>query len=173
MVPGLLAVVAASFWACSSGQERAGESVPLEGAGHVDFGQTVSYGTTPPTSGSHWGAPADCGVYDREVADEHVVHNMEHGHVIISYNLPDAADAERIEGLAEKLPDLGEWGIVRPYSKIDPGTVAMTAWRVIDTVKGVDKQRITSFYETYYRNRHSEETAAVGPIPCASAVQGG
>ena len=159
LLPVLLAVVAASFWACSGsdptaapgGEERVGVSVPLEGANHVDFGETVSYGTVPPTSGTHWGAPAECGVYDREVADEQVVHNMEHGHVIISHNLLDQPEElARFEALMADLPDLGVWGIVRPYDKIEPGTVAMTAWGVIDTVQGVDEEADKGFLRVLY-----------------------
>ena len=68
--------------------------------------------------------------------------------------------------LAEKLPDLDMWGIVRPYSKIPEGTVAMTAWGVTVHIDGVDEQLITDFYQANIRNRNSRETAAVGPIPC-------
>ena len=151
--------------------EGVGESVQLEGANHVDFGQDVIYLTTPPTSGNHWGAPAACGVYDREVADEQVVHNMEHGHVVISHNLLDQPnELDRLEALAADLPDLGVWGIVRPYDEIEPGTVPMTAWGVTDTVQGVDEEGIRTFYESYMRNRFSDETARLGAIPCTSSV---
>ena len=137
------------------------------------LGETVEYTTIPPTSGNHFGTPAQCGIYDREVQDEQVVHNMEHGHVVISYNLTDPEEARRFLALAETLPSLGIWGIVRPYSKIDDGTVAMTAWGVRDEVQGVDEERIREFYETYIRNRFSEEAAARGPIPCTSSTHRG
>ena len=151
--------------------EGVGESVPIEGASHVPVGELVSYDTVPPTSGNHWGVPADCGVYDREVDDEQVVHNMEHGHVIISHNLlGQPEELARFEALVADLPDLGVWGIVRPYDRIEPGTVAMTAWGVIDTVQGVDEERIKTFYDAYMRNRFSSETARLGAIPCASSV---
>ena len=71
-----------------------------------------------------------------------------------------------MQELAEELPDLDMWGIVRPYSKIPEGTVAMTAWGVRDMVQGVDEVRIREFYEANFRNRNSPETARVGPIPC-------
>ena len=150
--------------------EGVGEAVPLESAGHVREGQTVSYSTTPPTSGEHWPSPASCGIYDEPVPDERVVHNMEHGHVIISHNLPDpdyTNEASRLKQLAEGLPDVNRWGIVRPYSRIDEGSVAMTAWGVQDRVQGVDEARIRRFYETYIRNKFSEETSRRGTaIPC-------
>ncbi len=155
--------------------EGVGEGVDImPTANHItDPSQVVNYSTVPGTSGDHWVTPSECGIYDEPLADDRVVHNMEHGHVIISYNLPNPDDASQMRKLAEGLPQLERWGIVRPYSRIDEGTVAMTAWGVIDQVQGVDEERIKLFYETYIRNRFSDETAAVGPIPCTSSVHGG
>lgn len=156
----------------SSPDADVGTSVAVTGASHVPTGQPVVYSTTPPTSGDHWGTPAGCGVYDVAVADEMIVHNMEHGHVIISYNLSDPDEVTRLEQLAEDLPDLEQWGIVRPYQKIDADTVVMTAWGVIDQIQGVDEVRIRRFYETYFKNRLSAETSSLGrAIPCSSIVQ--
>ena len=154
--------------------EGIGRSAQLTGAAHVPDGQVVTYSTIPPTSGSHWGAPTACGVYDEEIPDERVVHNMEHGHVIISHNLSSREEIERLEQLAEELPDFNTWGIVRPYLKIDEGTVAIAAWGVIDEVGGLDEERIRRFYEAYLGNRFSEETRRLGrSIPCTSATQRG
>ena len=147
--------------------EGIGRSVPLTGAAHVPDGQVVTYSTIPPTSGSHWSAPAACGVYDQEIPDERVVHNMEHGHVVISHNLSSREEIQRLEQLAEDLPDFNTWGIVRPNLKIDEGTVAMAAWGVMDEVDGVDGERIRRFYEAYKSNRFSDETRRLGQaIPC-------
>ena len=148
--------------------------VPAEGAiqfptldsPHIPVGETGSYSTLPPTSGPHWPATAQCGIYDEELSDELVVHNMEHGHVVISHNLSDPDQERMLKDLAEGLPGLKEWAIVRPYSKIKPGTVAMTAWGVMDRISGVDEERIIRFYRTYRANRLSPETQQLGPIPC-------
>ena len=88
---------------------------------HVPEGQFVSYSTTPPTSGPHWSQPANCGLYDEPVPDARIVHNLEHGNVVISYNLPDEEEAERFRQIAEDLPGLGIWGVVRPYTSIESG----------------------------------------------------
>ena len=167
-----LALVMVSIIACgggtSSGGQTAvvpgvGQSVPLTDTRHVRDGTRVSYSTTPPTSGSHWDKWMPCGSYDEEIPDERVVHNMEHGHVVISYNLSEPAGAERMRQLASDLPDLNEWGVVRPYAQIPDGTVAMTAWGIIDQVKGVDEDGIRRFYETYINNQLSGETRQLGP----------
>ena len=130
------------------------------------------YLTTPPTSGQHWNGWAQCGFYTNPVPDENIVHNMEHGNIIVSYNLADQA---QIDELADVFDDIGltnSWGVARPY---DPGTVdaegnelfpegtiALTTWGVIDKwnvrevddadnyrVIGVDKDRIERFFEAY------------------------
>lgn len=99
---------------------------------------------------------------------------MEHGHVVISHNLSSRVEIERLEQLAEELPDFNDWGILRPYSEIDEGSVAMTAWGVVDEFEGVDEERIRRFFEAYLGNRFSEETRGLGrAIPCTSATHRG
>ena len=133
---------------------------------HRTIGQPILYADTPPNSGNHWISWAQCGIYDEEINDEYLVHNMEHGHLIISYNL-NSVDATRLVALAEDLPDLERYAVVRPYSKIDPNTVAMTAWGVSEHVQGVDEEKIKGFYDTNYRNEYSHETSQLGrAIPC-------
>ena len=147
---------------------EAGKRVPIEGEGHVPVGESVSYSTNPPLSGEHWPETAVCGIYDEELPDELVVHNLEHGHVVISYNLPEPDDARRLIELVERLNRrAGDWGILRPYSKIMPGTVAMTAWGVVDQFQGVDEEHIGRFYGAHHANTYSSETAQRGPIPCS------
>jgi hypothetical protein len=151
--------------------------VPIADTGramHRDIGQKIDYsGPLPPDSGDHWQNWVACGTYDIEVNDEFVVHNMEHGQVIISYNLPDREEAARLLQLAEDLPDLDEWGILRPYPRLGAGEVALTAWGVREQFKGVDEERVRQFYESHRANRYSPETQAVGPIPCSSSIHMG
>ena len=139
--------------------EGVGTPVGIISSSHISVGDSASYSTTPPTSGNHWppGEQAKCGIYDRELPDEQIVHNLEHGNVVISYNLPEPEDAARLKELAEDLPGQGIWGVVRPYSKIEAGTVAMTAWGVIDEVQGVDEDRIRSFFAAYAGYRGAPE----------------
>ena len=137
----------------------------MAAVGHKPLGETLQYRTVPPTSGPHWPRWADCGVYQQGVPDEMVVHNMEHGHVIISHNL-DPEKARTLEDVVRRLVDFDTFGVLRPYPEIGPGMVAMTAWGFIDQMPGVHAQRISSFYAAHHANRYSEETQAVGPIPC-------
>ena len=146
-----------------------GTRVPIMDSHHISVGETSNYSTVPATSGPHWPAIAQCGIYDEELPDELVVHNLEHGNVVISFNIPDQEDVRELRALVSEptsLPDFNRWGILRPYSKLEPGTVALTAWGVMDVFQGVAVDRIRSFYDAYHGNRLSAETREVGPIPC-------
>ena len=64
------------------------EPVQDSGRGsHHAEGRTIVYSVYPPDSGDHWPRWAQCGIYEEEIDDEFIVHNQEHGQVIISHNL--------------------------------------------------------------------------------------
>ena len=56
------------------------------------------YNSYPPTSGPHDPSPAVWDVYDRPVAQEHLVHNLEHGGIVIQYgkDVPQATVNELV-----------------------------------------------------------------------------
>ena len=134
---------------------------------HVDDGTIVAYNSVPATSGDHYFSAQRCGFYTSEIPDERVVHNLEHSNIVISYNLPDQNDVMALE---EVYNGLGGWKdhytVVRSYSKIAPGQVALSAWGVLDIMEGVDQERIERFYE-HYLGRLGPE----GAISCRSAQQ--
>ena len=118
---------------------------------HVPEGQNVEYNSVPPTSGNHWPRWSNCGFFgpEVEVPDERIVHNLEHSNIVVSYNLTSPAE---IDQLREVMNDIGlanTLGVTRFYSEIPPGTVALSAWGVSDTMEGIEKDRIEKFFETY------------------------
>ena len=116
---------------------------------HIDNDQTVEYSTSPATSGDHWATPISCGFYEDGLSDERIVHNLEHGNIVVSYNL--ATDGE-VDQLRDALQGIGKnaiWGVTRSYDKIPSGTVALAAWGVLDTMQEVDEDRIKTFFDTY------------------------
>ena len=133
-----------------------GEQIALLGSTHIPEGDPYDgYNSSPPTSGRHWGTGwARCGIYNNEddVPDERIIHNLEHGQVIISYNLSDDAEIKRLENIAEDLPDRRRWMIMRPYSGITPGEVAITSWGWLDRFDGVQEDRIREFYDAHVNN---------------------
>lgn len=137
-----------------------GVQFPILSSEHIVEGSQAVYNSSPPTSGEHWPTPARCGFYEDSLPDERVVHNLEHGNIVISYNLPLESD---VSALRTALNDIGlnnVWGIVRAYDQIPAGQIALNAWGVMDTISGVDASRIDLFFETY--------SGSLGPerIPC-------
>ena len=104
----------------------------------------------PPTSGQHWDRWVSCGFYTEPVPDERIVHNMEHGNIIVSYNLPDQADIDALKAAYDNIDLTTSWGVARPYGGIAEGTIALTTWGVVDgPMTGVDPARIALFFESY------------------------
>ena len=131
---------------------------------HVADGQTVEYNTNPPTSGDHWSIQARCGFYEDGLDDERIVHNLEHGIIVVSYNLETQEEVDKLREAVESIPLYGAWGLTRHYDKLPVGTVAAAAWGVLDTMQGIDRDRLDKFFQTYSGN--------LGPevIPCAAAI---
>ena len=116
---------------------------------HVLEGQMVEYSTTPPTSGEHWDFWARCGFYENGLPDERIVHNLEHGNIVVSYNLPDPTDVDRLRDFMDGFDLAPDWAVTRSYDQIGEGTVALSTWGVLDTMQGVDEERIERFFEAY------------------------
>jgi hypothetical protein len=63
-----------------------GQEVADLGREHTDDIAGLEYNSMPPTSGTHFPIWAKGGVYDRIISDGYLIHSLEHGYVIISYN---------------------------------------------------------------------------------------
>ena len=140
--------------------EGVGIQFPVLDSTHISEGSSAVYNSSPPTSGEHWPTPARCGFYDEGLPDERVVHNLEHGNIVISYNLPLESD---VAALRDALGNIGlsnVWGVARDYEAIPTGQVGLSAWGVLDTMVGVDEDRIDQFFEAY--------SGTLGPerVPC-------
>jgi len=79
---------------------------PSEGASHLPNCSEVSYGTNPPSSGTHYGSWATFQSYDFSVPRGFLVHALEHGAVVVSYNCPDgcADEVSAAEAMIAALP---------------------------------------------------------------------
>src|SRR3989344_5445960 len=83
-------------------QPRPGEVFPIQGQEHIAIGAIhEAYNSNPPTSGPHYTQPANWGVYQTELADEQVMHNLEHGGIWISYTEVDDATKAVLEKIAK------------------------------------------------------------------------
>jgi uncharacterized protein DUF3105 len=126
---------------------------PGAGVGdHRTEGQAIAYPSYPPTSGPHWSAPTTWGFHSEVVPDERAVHNLEHGGVVASYNNIPSDALAALQRLLTTFPKdkFGEVKLViRPYDKIAPGTLVLTAWNWIDELTAYDDARVRAFLSAH------------------------
>ena len=127
----------------------------------------AGYNTVPPTSGPHWPQWSNCGFFTHHLPDELLVHNLEHGNIIVSYNFTDAARIEALRAALSTVPLAEEFAIVRRYDAIPQGMVAITAWGVLDRMMGVDTERIAAFFRDYPGNTGPEFPNG---LPCTTGI---
>ncbi len=134
--------------------EKIGTKQPIEAGTHVAVGTRVEYPTRPPTSGSHWEMPhAGWGVKDTAQDDERVVHNLEHGGIVISYKGLTADDLANLKTLVRRLTG-GEYRkvLLRPYDRMENGIV-VTAWAWSLKLDRYDESQVTKFVQAHYGQR--------------------
>jgi len=97
------------------------------GGGHLRPGQTRTYTSQFPTSGSHHRTPTEPGYYETHQPPIHLVHALEHGHIVIYYDKPDA-EALKILRVWSGLYS-GQWDGVVVTPKPGLGQkIVLTAW---------------------------------------------
>lgn len=72
-----------------------GLSLKELGRDHITDISGITYTSNPPTSGSHFSAWAKRGVYDKIISDGYLLHSLEHGYIIISYNCGQLAKMQK------------------------------------------------------------------------------
>jgi hypothetical protein len=115
-----------------------------QGREHVQPGTAVDYQTTPPTSGPHYPSPADPGFYSQPVPEGTLVHNLEHGQIVIWYH-PEAPREVRdqLGSLVEQEPIAT---LAAPYDNLpDPYNLAFTAWGASQMCEGIAQDAVDGF----------------------------
>lgn len=169
IVLALVVVVAAVAMSGSDPKYR-GTLEPSEGRNHVTVGQFPTYKTTPATSGDHWSSaspqcPMNWGVYTSAVLEPCVLHNLEHGGIVIWYQ--SSLSADQVTKLADFVTaQLGgsRYGFVlSPWTGKDFGhPVAVTAWQWLLYLDSADTDAINGFADLHY-DKAPEKIATAGP----------
>lgn len=104
---------------------------------HVtDVNAKVKYRTNPPTDGTHYYQAPDDGAYDDPPPDVELVHNLEHGRVIVwsKRSLPDAARAD-----LKAFFDQDSYQMVLAPRQNMPYQIAASAWNRDPTPNGTGR----------------------------------
>jgi hypothetical protein len=104
------------------------ETHRIQRARHIPIGSTYRhFDSWPPTSGPHWPTTADPGFYRVELPPEELVHNLEHGQIVVWY--APYIDPE-IQRALERLVANAPAAIVAVPSErvVRPFQFVLTAW---------------------------------------------
>lgn len=118
------------------------------GYDHIRPGQPHPlYNSNPPTSGAHWADPQEWGIYTTPQVQEQLVHNLEHGGIVIQYNNLSSAELQRLIDFVKSNP---RHMILAPYPGLDRNVrVAFTAWTYLQTCNGADLDALDDFIEEF------------------------
>lgn len=146
-----------------------GEVAPEMPANHVEEGADPGpYNTDPPTSGPHYASELDVGFYEESDLEEigpfpegYLVHNLEHGYVILWYNcnlLEEDECRELKEQIQEVLRGNGNNKIIGfPRDSIDFPLV-LTSWTRMLPFEEFDRDLANRFVRNN-RNKAPEPNA--------------
>ena len=127
----------------------------VDGQTHVPVGTRVpSYTSDPPTSGPHWSqaavAPIAWGIYSQPISDEVLVHNLEHGGIVIHYGIGIAP--EIVEQFKEFVQGqrAGVLGFVLAPRVNLPAPFVLSAWDYYLPLLSYDEEAMMFFVRAHY-----------------------
>jgi Protein of unknown function (DUF3105) len=138
--------------ALEAGRQAAGsegvKSFPEAGRDHIGADQQPgNWNSNPPTSGDHLQIPLPPGVYDNEQDMRALVHNQEHGYVVILYKGIPGDQLEQLRDFVEARD--GSKLVLAPYSGLEQNGVALTAWRNLELLQRVNMDVVQAFVNDY------------------------
>lgn len=186
LLVGVLIVILVLIFG-SGANPSAGDIQPNDGQTHVTQGVDCRhpananvqaecgadpYSSLPATSGPHWppDAIANWGVYSTPQPETQVIHNLEHGGIVIWYD-PEQLDADGIDTLTQYVNSQVSSGIsgrfkfiLSPWGGQDalPAPIVATAWRYLLELDTADTSAIDEFTRAHY-GRSPEPNGGPGP----------
>jgi hypothetical protein len=130
------------------------------------------YSSLPGTSGPHWppNAVANWGVYSTPQPETQLIHNLEHGGIVIWYD-PERLDPDGVDTLTQYVNSQVSSGIsgrfkfiLSPWGGQDalPAPIVVTAWRYLLDLETPDTAAIDEFARAHY-GRSPEPNGGPGP----------
>jgi hypothetical protein len=156
------AVAAGGFTLATRGGDAAAaadcerQTFPDQGRSHITPQQKpprgFEYNSFPPTSGWHDPSPAIWNVYGEPVPQVHLVHNLEHGGVVIQYGseVPDETVNEIVDWYQESPNGIVITPLPETREAADlQDTIAVTAWRQLMTCSTFDEGAFSDFRDEF------------------------
>ncbi len=142
-------------------------SVVVTDRSHLNPCTPVTYPENPPLGGPHYSVWAAFTTYDAPVPWGFLVHSMEHGAVILTYNCPDGCpdvlsafeniQATKTDPVCTDMPTQNRIVVV-PDPDL-PVPVAAVAWENAYLATCLDVPSLQAFVDTHYGNGPEQECA--------------
>jgi hypothetical protein len=119
------------------------------------------YNSFPPTSGTHYPTPAIWNIYDEPVRQMLLVHNLEHGGIVVQYG--DQVPAATVDQIRTWYQSDANGKIVAPLPAFKD-KVAVTAWTHRMTCPGFNQEAFDAFTEAFrYKGPERYPTSRLEP----------
>ncbi|MFB6203091.1 MAG: DUF3105 domain-containing protein [Candidatus Nanohaloarchaea archaeon] len=126
-----------------------GHHVEVMGRTHISVGEKHdSYNSNPPTSGPHYMRPATRGFYSREIPEERLVHNLEHGQVWISYRNISSETRAELKDLAQKYSG----ALIVTKRPENDARIAVASWGRLMKLEKYNETRIENYIRSFVNN---------------------
>jgi Protein of unknown function (DUF3105) len=148
--------------ALAAGREQAGsegvKTFPVAGQDHIDPGeQPDNWNSSPPTSGDHLATPLPPGVYNTDQDMRAMVHNQEHGYVVILYKGLPPDQVDQLRQFVEARD--GSKLVLAPWSALESNGVALTAWQNLEILQRVNMDVVQAFVNDFMVPEAAKSTA--------------
>jgi hypothetical protein len=104
------------------------------------------YNSFPPSNGTHNPVPAIWNIYDEPVRQMLLIHNLEHGGIVVQHG--DQVPAEELDRIRAWYADDPNAKIVAPLPSLGD-KVAVTAWTHVMTCPGFNEEAFDTFTESF------------------------
>lgn len=150
--------------------------IPETSANHDAICTSITYATNPPSGGDHWPIWAKYQKYDKPLPHEMLVHDMEHGAIVLLYrcaeDCPDVVEAltqvfgSIADPLCLTLPGGPPARMVLAPDPDLPAPIAAAAWGATYTATCIDVPSLQKFANDHY-GKGTEDLCADGVDPVA------
>lgn len=153
----IIGLFSAVYWALSSSPKLEDDEinevkVPIMATEHTGNTDDVEYNSNPPTSGPHYTDwHKDWKFYDSELPIGGLIHNMEHGGIVVFYQ-PHLS--QETKDLIKEFTEDEQKVIASANTEI-PAPIALAAWGVYEYFDDFDEVTMNAFYKRN-RNRSPE-----------------
>lgn len=129
--------------------EKPGIQVTIQSREHINPGsQHDPYIFNPPTSGPHYATWSKCSIFEEAIPSEILIHNMEHGHVVVFYK-PDIEAAQKDQVKQWVAAKLSKKNILMAPSKDIVSPFALAAWGWYQAFDTFNEQTFNTFYKAH------------------------